>query len=88
MKATTFMFAVFAVVVAHKKKVDWTNYPVEVSIEAMEGSVVKVKIENLGPHQVNMFSRASLLDPNPVRKLNVTLPNGMFFYIASLIVLS
>jgi hypothetical protein len=76
MKLSLIATASLAAFVVAKKKEKDSNYPIEVSLEAQEGSVVKVKISNLGPNEVNLFSRASILDPNPVRKLNLSSING------------
>jgi hypothetical protein len=78
MKVTPIIIAGLAVLVTAKRaQKDSSNYPIEVSLESLEGSVVKVKISNLGPNEVNLFSRASILDPNPVHKLNLSSTNGM-----------
>ena len=76
MKLSLIFITGIAALVAAKKKQKDSNYPIEISLEAQEGSVVRVKISNLGPNDVNLFNRASILDPNPVRKLNVTTTNG------------
>jgi hypothetical protein len=75
MKVSPFIIVGLASLVEAGKKRDG-NYPIEVSLKAQEGSVVRVKISNQGGYDINLFSRATILDPNPVHKLNLTTVNG------------
>jgi deuterolysin len=75
MKLPSFIVPTLAVLTVAKKLKE-TSYPVEVSLKAVEGSVVNVTIANKGGKDINLFSRATILDPNPVRKLNLTSPTG------------
>jgi hypothetical protein len=59
--------------IKHEKPTQW---PLEISIASQEGSVVNLRIQNLGGQDVHLFSRASILDPNPIRKVNLTTLDG------------
>jgi hypothetical protein len=75
MKLPSLLIPTLAVLTVAKKSKE-TNYPLEVTLKPLEGSVVNVTIANKGGKDINLFSRATILDPNPVRKLNVTSTTG------------
>lgn len=52
------------------------NYPIKVELKSKKGSVIKIKVTNKGKDEINLFKRASILDPNPIRKLNLTSNDG------------
>jgi hypothetical protein len=50
--------------------------PIEVTLAAKGGSLVEVQITNIGGSDVNLFQRATILDPNPNRKVNISALQG------------
>jgi hypothetical protein len=68
---------------SHKKHTEW---PIAVTLDSYEGSIVKVKVKNEGGMDVNLFSRGNVLDSNPVHKLNLISTTGRV--IASYVLLS
>ena len=75
-----FTVIVPAAVVTSKKKHNYDNkdaYPVDVILKSVQDSEISVQIINNGPHDINLFARGTILDPNPViHKLNVVSANG------------
>jgi hypothetical protein len=53
------------------------NYPVAVELKQKKGSLITVKLTNRGKEEINFFTRATILDPNPVHKVNITSTDGM-----------
>jgi hypothetical protein len=49
---------------------------IEVKLTATEGSIVTVRFTNKGHDEVNFFRRATILDPVPIKKVNVTAKSG------------
>jgi hypothetical protein len=54
--------------------------PVEVTLAAMGGSLVEVQITNIGGSDLNLFQRATILDPNPNRKVDISTSGGKCGY--------
>jgi hypothetical protein len=63
------------------KKPNENHIPVDVKIAHTEGTQITVTITNKWKKDVNLFKRMSILDPNPVEKLNITGPNGMLWLL-------
>jgi hypothetical protein len=59
---------------SHEKHTEW---PISVTLDSHEGSIIKVKVKNEGGMDVNLFSRGNVLDSNPVHKLNLISTSGM-----------
>ena len=53
------------------------NYPIRVELKSKKGSQVTVKVTNSGKDEINFYKRASVLDPNPVHKLDLITADGM-----------
>jgi hypothetical protein len=52
------------------------SWPVEVILTAKGDSLVELQITNRGGSDVNLFQRATILDSNPNRKVNVSALEG------------
>ena len=58
------------------KKPNENHIPFDVKIVHTEGTQVTVTLTNKWKSDVNLFKRMSILDPNPVEKVNITSANG------------
>jgi len=58
------------------KKPDQNHIPFVVDLVPTGGTEIIVSITNKYTKDVNVFKRMSILDPNPVQKVNVTV-NGL-----------
>lgn len=83
MKCCALIIASLSVLVTSKSHEKPTEWPLEVSIESQEGSLVNLRIDNHGGSDVHLFSRASILDPNPIRKLNLTTLEGKSIFTST-----
>jgi len=61
------------------KKKEPPQAQVEVKITPQSGSVVKVSVKNIGKDKFDFFQRGTLLDENPVHKLQILSSSGQFF---------
>jgi hypothetical protein len=57
---------------ANKKK----DEVVRVSIAAESGSMVKITVKNISRRKIDFFQRGTVMDDNPVHKLEVTSAYG------------
>lgn len=65
-------------VAAGKKKNNENHIPVDVRVANIEGTEITVTLTNRWKKDVNLFKRMSILDPNPIKKVNITTENGPF----------
>jgi hypothetical protein len=69
----TFVFTIWALAAVGECSNGW---PIEVILAAKGGSLVEAQITNVAEDDVNLFQRATILDSNPNRKVNISALHG------------
>lgn len=82
MRLSTFLVVTSLAIVGSAKPTKKPEPParVEVTLTPQSGSVVKVSVKNASKQKLDFFQRGSLLDDNPVHKLQVRAASGWFTF--------